>query len=119
MPSMSTRIRRARRFANFSQTQLAGRVGVQRSAVAQWEQAGGTSPSVDHLARVALATGVCFEWLATGRGRAQPNGGDFDMAVTMQDFAQSETEGRMLELIRRLPPKKQRMACSILDLLAG
>lgn len=118
MLSMATRIRRARLAAKLSQTQLAALVGVQRSAVAQWECAGGTSPSLEHLARAAIATAVFFEWLATGRGKSQPGDNEFDVAVTMQDYAQNEEEGRMLELLRRLPSKKRQAACSILELLS-
>lgn len=117
MLSMSTRIRRARSAAKLSQTQLATVVGVQRSAVAQWESAAGTTPSLGHLTQVAIATGVYFEWLATGRGRSQPADNEFDVAVTMQDYAQNAEEGRALELLRRLPLKKRRAACSILELL--
>ena len=62
------RIRLARRHAGLSQAQLAEAVGVQRSAVSHWEAPQGKNPSVTHLREVALATGVQFEWLATGRG---------------------------------------------------
>jgi transcriptional regulator with XRE-family HTH domain len=48
--------------------QLAGAVGVQRSAVSHWESTQPKNPSVSHLRDVARITGVQFEWLATGRG---------------------------------------------------
>lgn len=117
MFSMPTRIRRARRAAKLSQAQLATQLGIQRSAVAQWEQLHGTSPSVDHLVRLAVLTGMCFEWLATGRGQARPGEGDFDEAVTMRDFAQNEIESQVLESIRRLSVKRQKAACAILALM--
>lgn len=63
------RIRLARRHAGLSQAALGAAVGVQRSAVGHWESTQGKSPNVAHLREVALATGVQFEWLATGRGR--------------------------------------------------
>ena len=63
------RIRLARRHAGLSQAALGAAVGVQRSAVGHWESAQGKFPSATHLREVALATGVQFEWLATGRGR--------------------------------------------------
>lgn len=62
------RVRMARRRAGLSQAQLARAVGVQRSAAGHWETVGGKNPSVGHLRTIALATGVQFEWLATGRG---------------------------------------------------
>lgn len=119
MLSMSTRIRRARRMAKLSQLQLAMLTGVQRSAVAQWEREGGTSPSVKHLALVAVSTGVRFEWLATGRDDGQPDGSGFECAATVQDFAQDELESRVLDYVRRLSPRKRQMACAILEMLSS
>ncbi|MFP7723123.1 helix-turn-helix domain-containing protein [Lysobacter sp. A3-1-A15] len=63
------RIRLARRHAGLSQAALANAVGVQRSAVSHWEATPGKSPSASHLREAAMATGVQYEWLATGRGR--------------------------------------------------
>jgi len=65
---LNARIRHARRCANLSQAELATLVAVGRSAVANWECAGDTSPSTERLAKIALSTDVSFEWLATGRG---------------------------------------------------
>lgn len=120
MPSMPVRIRRARNLANLTQTKLALLTGVNRSAVAQWECAnGGTSPSTARLARVAVATNVCFEWLATGRGPCRPDAGQFDVAaLAIHEFAQNDCEARMLALLRNLSPRKQQSACRMLELLA-
>lgn len=63
------RVRLARRHAGLSQSQLAKQVGVQRSAVSQWESMELKFPSLMHLQATAVVTGVSFEWLATGRGR--------------------------------------------------
>ena len=117
MIAKSARIRRARSVAKLSQSQLAALVGVRRSAVAQWECERGTSPSVEHLSSVAVVTGMCFEWLATGRGQSRANGNAFDVPVMLHEFAQDETESRVLELVRRLSPAKRRVACSILEVL--
>lgn len=65
----SQRIRLARRHAGMSQAALASTVGVQRSSVSHWEAVAGKSPSAKHMRDLAMATGVQFEWLATGRGR--------------------------------------------------
>ena len=118
MLSMTTRIRRARVAAKLSQSQLASLVGIRRSAVAQWECAGAPLPSLENLAKTAIATGVLFEWLATGRGKSQPEDNEFDLAVSMQDYAQNAEEARMLELFRRLPSKKRQAACSIVEILS-
>ena len=69
-PNMAIRIRQARVAAKFSQQQLANRLGVQRSAVAQWESSVGTVPNMKHLTMIAVATGVAFEWPAPKIGRA-------------------------------------------------
>lgn len=119
MLTMSSRLRRARTAAKLSQMALANRLGISRSAIAQWEQSAGTLPSVAHLAHVAEATGVCFEWLATGRGRVRPEGNDFDVAVDLRDYAHDEIEVQVLELLRRLSTRKRKAACALLELLVS
>lgn len=107
------RIRRARTKAGLSQADLGSRVGVNRSAVAQWERVGGTSPSVDNLAKVALITGVAFEWLATGRG-----GGELaEVPAVAMDYAVDEAEARVLECLRLLPSNKRKRFCDLLELI--
>ena len=39
-----------------------------RSAVSHWESRKPKRPNIGHLLAIAVATGVQFEWLATGRG---------------------------------------------------
>ena len=68
MKDQTFRIRQARRNATLSQTALADKVGVNRSAVAQWERPGGSRPTAGNLSKIAIATSIQFEWLATGRG---------------------------------------------------
>jgi len=119
MYSMPVRVRQCRSAAGLSQAQLASQVGVRRSAVAQWEQAGGTSPSVGHLAQVAVATGVCFEWLATGRGAMRPSGAEFESAAQTCDFAKDALENRLLDSIRRLSQRNREMACRIVELMSS
>lgn len=119
MTSMSLRIRRARRLAAVTQSELARRIGVQRSAVTQWENAGGTTPSVVHLAQIACEMRVCFEWLATGRGPARPEEGAFDDAAMLQDFAFDEVESRVLIGLRRLSRRRRDAIVKIVELLSG
>src|SRR3546814_2971201 len=61
------RIRLASRGCALSQVQLARRLDVQRSAVANWES-GASSPSSAHREHLARVLDVTNEWLATGRG---------------------------------------------------
>ena len=106
MKIAANRIRQARRHASLSQQQLATQVGVHRSAVAQWEQPGGSHPTVENLARLAAVTAVQFEWLATGRGRMKYLSdlipGDEVPAALIDYAAQSETEARALLALRHL-----------------
>ncbi len=107
MKSLTNRVRQARRAAAQSQSDLASHVGVQRSAVAQWERQGGSRPTTENLSKIALATTTNFEWLATGRGRMKMQLGTNDEvdqapALLLQFFAQDETEERMLVAMRGL-----------------
>ncbi len=68
--NLTARIRLARRIAGQSQNGLAKLVGIGRSAIANWE-CGRAHPSTPHLMQLARATGVSFEWLATGKGAVQ------------------------------------------------
>ncbi|WP_367347165.1 helix-turn-helix domain-containing protein [Stenotrophomonas bentonitica] len=118
MLSMSDRIRAARTTAGLSQSQLATETGVKRSAVAQWERKEGTSPSVSHLAQIAVVTKVRFEWLATGRGCAKPDGDGLHGTVQPNaDYVQNDLEGNILSLVRRLPPRKRKVAHAIIEML--
>ncbi|MCX7033126.1 MAG: helix-turn-helix transcriptional regulator [Arenimonas sp.] len=106
MNEPGNRIRQARRHGRMSQQALGERVGVHRSAVAQWEQAGGSHPTMENLGRIAISTGVSFEWLATGRGRMEfvsdlvP--GDGAAAAVIEFSAHCETEARGLTAMRRM-----------------
>lgn len=117
MTCMANRIRRARRVSGFSQEQLARMVGVQRSAVAQWEREGGTCPSVHHLAQVAVATRVHFEWLATGRGEAAHGDDRLQQALTTAGLARDELEASVLALLRAMSPKRRTVAYRLLRTL--
>lgn len=118
MTNIALRIRRARAQAKLSQSELAARVGVNRSAVAQWEREGGTHPSVEHLATVSIATRVTFEWLATGRGDPSECPSSEVSAVAME-YAVDDTEARLLEAIRRLPVKTRHAVCRLIEELAS
>lgn len=109
MESIHTRIRLARRHAGLSQTEFAKLIGVQRSAVAQWESAGRVRPNMENLIKVATLGSMQVEWLASGRGKmALPNQGLADDQITslqLAEFALSDDEQRMLRALRNLDRK--------------
>ncbi len=112
----AARIKQARKDAGLSQSDLAERLGVDRSAVAQWERNNPAGPTVGHLTRIALATGVSFEWLATGRGPRVIGGeGDEPPGVVMDYIAQSETEERLLVAFRSLSALEQVPVLAMLE----
>jgi len=99
----AARIRQARKDAGLSQAALAERLGLDRTAVAQWERNNAAGPTASHMAAIALATGVSFEWLATGRGaRVIGGSGQEPPAFVMDYIAQSESEERLLVAFRSL-----------------
>ena len=96
---LSTRIRTSRVRAGLSQAELAESLGVSRSAVGNWESArGGVHPSSERLAELALATGVSYEWLATGRGTpTTPTDG---IPAADAEFVDDLVERRLLQGFR-------------------
>jgi transcriptional regulator with XRE-family HTH domain len=111
---LAERLRLARRWSTLSQKALATQVGVSASAAAQWETPAGTMPSVEHMARVAVATRISFEWLATGRGA--PHAADLAQpAAVLGDFALDLDEERLLKIWRRLPRKAREPLLSLLE----
>lgn len=65
MTSIGERIREARKGLDLTQTQLAERVGLTQSAIANFET-GGNGPSVGNLKAMALALGVSTDLLIFG-----------------------------------------------------
>lgn len=79
--NVALRIRSARQAARLTQADLAARLRVSRSAVAQWENASGSTPATAHFAGLAQVLGCTFEWLATGRGRRMARGREAEAGV--------------------------------------
>lgn len=77
---VALRIRSARQAVRLTQADLAVRLHVSRSAVAQWENASGSTPATAHFAGLAQVLGCTFEWLATGRGRRMARGPEAGVA---------------------------------------
>jgi transcriptional regulator with XRE-family HTH domain len=119
LSSMAVRIRQARSLAVMTQGELARAVGVNRSAVAQWErERGGTHPSVAHLAAIALATKVTFEWLATGRG--QPRcAAEIEVPAVAPAYTIDALEARCLDAVRRLPRQQRVLISTFLAMLVS
>ncbi len=118
MSALSLRIRRARRLAAISQTELARRVGVKRSAVSQWENSNGTTPSVEHLIRIAVEARVSFEWVATGRGQSDCPVEQIS-TVVLEDYAMDAHESMALAYLRCMTTAKKRIALQILEVLTN
>ena len=112
---LADRMKKARKQAGFSQAALAEKLGVDRSAVSQWERQTPACPTFSHLVGIATATGVSFEWLATGRGPRMIGGeGDSPPGIVMDYIAQSESEERLLIAFRSLAALEQ---VPLLDML--
>lgn len=115
---ISLRLRRARRHANLSQTAVAAAIGVQRSAVSNWESTSNTLPSSSNLIAAAQACGVSVEWLITGRGPMQLTGDQDVPAVDAELIVDSE-ERALLSGFRRLSPKSQQAILTLIREIAG
>ena len=115
MTEMPSRIRKARQASRLTQAELAGRIGVKRSAVTQWEQVDGTTPSIRHLIEIAEYTGVHLEWLAVGRGpERMATGAGEGMEASPKSQLLDEEERALLQRFRRLSMSKRR---NVLDML--
>ncbi len=116
-----SRIRLARRHAGMSQLQLAGTIGVQRSAVSHWESTQAKNPSVEHLRQLAVVTGVQFEWLVTGRGgMALSNEVRMDSVPTAEALLIDEPiELRLLHAFREVSAQSRVSLVDIIEQLAS
>lgn len=111
----------ARRCRQLSQTALADAVGVQRSAVSQWEASLGKNPTLKNLRKVAEITAVQFEWLATGRGTmAISREITFDSIATAQALlVEDGLEMRMIEAMRGVTLESRMSLVEIAEQLAA
>ncbi len=100
------RIRVARQRAGLSQQELASRLGISRGAVSNWENDSGTLPATERLQRIAVVTGVSFEWLATGRGPVRHDP-DKDMVLAADaEMVEDPLELRLLRAFRAAPKRE-------------
>lgn len=116
----SQRIRRARRSAKLSQEALGKQLGVQRSAVSNWESASQIQPTITNLIAIAMATNTSLEWLATGRG-SMLLGDDLQIEVPALDGELTETpqERQLLTLFRKASHRGQSILMELAEELAS
>jgi transcriptional regulator with XRE-family HTH domain len=107
---MQERIRRARRRAGLSQTELAEVVKVRRSAVSNWESALGVQPSMQNMVAIARACGVAIEWLGTGRGGMLKDPDALaDIPTANAELVDAHEERELLAAFRELPRRSQHL----------
>ncbi|WP_374013710.1 helix-turn-helix transcriptional regulator [Pseudoxanthomonas koreensis] len=112
---LSTRIRIARQRAQLSQKALASRIGVSRGAVANWECPQGASPATSRLEVIAHAAGVCFEWLATGRGPVAYRNDPDDIPAVEAELVYDPDEMRLLAAFRAAGRQMQRLLLNMVE----
>lgn len=120
----SQRVRMARRAAGLSQSALAEKLGLSRSAAAQWESSKGSSPSTDNLGKLAVVLGCSYEWLATGRGGRVPSATSGahpaeDTTEVLRYFARDDAEEHLLATFRQLDHWDRRSVGQLADTLAS
>ncbi|MDZ3799738.1 MAG: helix-turn-helix transcriptional regulator [Xanthomonadales bacterium] len=116
---ISLRIRQARRKAKLSQQFLGDTLGVQRSAVSNWESNRSINPSLQNLIGIAIATDVSFEWLATGRGKMHPAHDPYENIVAADiEWVESAQERELLERFRRASPRAQNTVLELMNILS-
>jgi transcriptional regulator with XRE-family HTH domain len=113
MPTLKERVRYARALSGITQLMLARKIGVHRSAVAQWESPIGSTPSMEHLIAIAVHTCVNLEWLGTGRG--SPLAVDEPIDIDHEDDrAIDALEVHCLRALRRMPRRLREQAVAVL-----
>lgn len=106
------RIRDIRRSLGLTQEELASRIGVSRSAIAQWET-DRTGQVRANLARVAAVLGVSVGYLLTGESTAAELGAETaDERALLNLYRQIQDPGRaeVLRQVRRILAAQEREA---------
>ena len=99
------RIRTARKEAGLTQEELALRVGVSRSAIAQWETRPNVLPSHANMDTLTEVLTVSYEWLAKGTGPMHPG-----VAEAPADYVALPAEARRVAEIVAGWPSERRQA---------
>lgn len=118
--TLTQRIRLSRRHGGISQAALAAQAGVHRSAVSHWESNKPKRPNIGHLLAIAVATGVQFEWLATGRGTMLVSGqADAPAgAVAAAAIPENPQEAELLRAFRETPLQSRPILVELAQQLA-
>lgn len=121
MISAASRLRSHRAGLGWTQGELAKKLGVSRSAVAQWENEEGSLPSTASYMKLAVVLGCSFEWLATGQGARESGAAAPEdsaaAAVDLRYFARSDAEERVISAFRALEESDQKTVASLLSSL--
>lgn len=115
---LTSRIRIARQNAGLSQQELSERIGVTRGAVANWESDSEVTPTVEHMIRLAILTGVSFEWLATGRGAGNDDQESPHLVAAPEEFARDSDERSLLQLFREAPKQQRPLILDVVEVHA-
>lgn len=115
MTRLAGRIRKARLSTGMSLRDLAIRLGVTRGAVANWECANASLPATERLQRIAHATGVNFEWLATGRGATRYAVSLDDVPAADMEVVEDALELRLLRIFRSAPLRQHARIIAMLE----
>ena len=111
---LNVRIRTARLRAGMTQSQMAGHLGVSRTAVVNWESVTNRArPSGERLETISRVTGVAWEWLATGRGQSTLSA-DSILAVDAE-WVEDPIERRLLEAFRCRDSQFQQAVLTLLE----
>ena len=117
--TLTQRIRLSRRHGGLSQATLADLVGVHRSAVSHWESIKPKKPNMGHLLAIAVACGVQFEWLATGRGSMLLSDHQQDtVSATNVVLVEDEQEVELLRAYRETSPQSRMVLVELAQQLA-
>ncbi len=109
----------ARRRAALSQHALAEKLGVKRSAVANWEAVDGANPSGANLERLAAVLEVSYEWMATGRGEMKLPPHWHDVPAADAELVENPFERRLLKAWRALPAKPRILFLELAEAYQG
>ena len=112
---MDKRIKETRIEMGWSQAELARRMFVAQSSVADWES-GRKAPHTKNLVRLAIVLGVSFEWLTTGRGEMHSAATQSARESSPDDWMRPE-ERRLLGEYARLKPKQRTALLGFLESL--
>ncbi|MEO5827545.1 MAG: helix-turn-helix domain-containing protein [Luteimonas sp.] len=118
--TLTERIRLSRRHGGISQAALAAQAGVHRSAVSHWESIKPKRPNIGHLLTIAVATGVQFEWLATGRGTmlATMHVSEDPAGLVQAALPDNPQESELLRAFRQAPLQSRPVLVELVQQLA-